>query len=244
MKDNFSVQSSQYVKFRPGYPPGVYELLFSLVAANHTAWDCATGNGQIAAELSRYFKRVVATDISKTQLENAFQAPNILYKLESAEDAAWHDNSFDLITVGQAIHWFDFEQFYVHVRRTAKPGGIFAVMGYGLVMADKRTNTIIQKLHTDIVGPYWDEERRYIDEEYQTIPFPFKEIKVPAFQNRFVWTFDHLIGYLNTWSAVQHYIRIKGTNPLDLIYTDMKDAWEKNPEKLVCFPILMRVARL
>lgn len=244
MKDNFSIQSHHYVKFRPGYPSAVYHFLLSLVAAKEVAWDCATGNGQIAKELANYFKKVYATDISKTQLENACQSENIFYKLESAEDSTLPDEVFDLITVGQAIHWFNFEEFYLQVSRTIKPGGILAVIGYGLIKADQKTNAIITKLHSEILGTYWDAERRFIDEEYQTIPFPFDEIKAPAFQNIFSWSFEQLIGYLNTWSAVQHYIRLNESNPLDLIYLDLKDAWDANSHKRVCFPILLRVGKL
>lgn len=241
MKDNFSIQSHHYVKFRPCYPIGLYSFLLSLVKDKQAAWDCGTGNGQIARELSGFFNRVYATDISKAQLDNAFKADNIFYKRECAETTDFPDSIFDLITVGQAIHWFDFDSFYTEVRRTLKPEGILAVIGYGLMTADTNTNEIINRLHHDIVGPYWDEERKYIDEEYQTIPFPFKEIKAPVFKNEFDWTFEQLIGYLNTWSAVQHYIRSNGQNPIDLVYEDLQESWQYNPNKTVVFPILLKV---
>ena len=71
MKDNFSKQSDLYAKFRPGYPPELFEFLFSLVSDNKAAWDCGTGNGQVALQLSKYFDDVYATDISARQIENA-----------------------------------------------------------------------------------------------------------------------------------------------------------------------------
>ena len=37
------------------------------------AWDCATGNGQVARYLADYFDEVYATDISQQQLDNAIQ---------------------------------------------------------------------------------------------------------------------------------------------------------------------------
>ncbi len=40
-----------------------------------------------------------------------------------------------MITVAQAIHWFDFEKFYAEVKRILKPSGIIAVIGYGLIRA-------------------------------------------------------------------------------------------------------------
>lgn len=240
MKDNFSADPGNYVKFRPGYPGALYSFLFSLVEKKETAWDCGTGNGQIAKELAKQFNQVYATDISKAQLDNAYQADNIFYKNEPAETTDFPNQIFDLITVGQAIHWFDFESFYAEVKRTMKPGGIIAVMGYGLFKTDDKTDKIINKLYTEVIGSYWDKERKYIDENYQTIPFPFNELNTPPFNNIFNWTFEQLIGYLNTWSAVQHYIKSLDRNPLDLIYNELKDTWGENITKVVNFPILMR----
>ena len=244
MKDNFSMQSEQYLKFRPAYPNELYEFLLSLVEARDTAWDCGTGNGQLALELSKYFKQVQATDISEKQIQNAVQRNNIYYKVEAAEKTSFPDKSFDLITVAQAIHWFDFDAFYKEVKRVIKPGGVFAVTGYALLNIDGTTDKIIRKFHDEIVGPFWDPERKYVDECYQTIPFPFKEIAAPRLHNIYEWKFEQLIGYLNTWSAVQHYIKAEKKNPVDLIKNDMAEAWEKNTVKTVRFPVLLRIGKL
>ena len=64
MKDNFSKQSDLYSKFRPGYPKQLFEFLLPLLPVKNSAWDCGTGNGQLAVTLSKYFTEVYATDIS------------------------------------------------------------------------------------------------------------------------------------------------------------------------------------
>src|SRR5689334_5303642 len=115
MKDNFSTQSEQYAKFRPTYPDDLYQFLFSLIKTKNIAWDCGTGNGQVAQELSKHFKEVYATDVSEKQIKNAIQRGNIFYKVERAEQTSFPDKNFDLITVAQAIHWFDFDAFYKEV---------------------------------------------------------------------------------------------------------------------------------
>ncbi|MDO8971529.1 MAG: class I SAM-dependent methyltransferase, partial [Saprospiraceae bacterium] len=112
MKDNFSTQSAGYARFRPGYPAQMFDFLFQNCANFGAAWDCATGNGQIAEVLATRFQLVEATDISANQLKNAVQKPNIHYQVGSAETPGFPAHSFDLVTVGQAAHWFDFEQFY------------------------------------------------------------------------------------------------------------------------------------
>ena len=205
------------------------------------AWDCGTGNGQIAVELARHFQTVFATDISQNQIHHAVQKKNITYKVEPAEHTSFADAMFDLVTVGQAIHWFDFERFYAEVDRTLKPRGIFAVTGYPLLTIDKQTDSIIQHFYEDIVGAYWDDERKYLDEHYRTIPFPYKEIAAPKFSAVYEWSLEQFIGYLHTWSAVQHYKERNGTNPVDTILNDLKTCWNGTRTKTATFPILLRI---
>jgi len=243
MKDNFSNQATEYAIYRPTYPKELYEYLFSLTKNKGAAWDCATGNGQVARELALHFETVYATDISENQINQALKLPNIVYKVESSDQADVPDHSFDLITVAQAIHWFNFEAFYSEVRRTLKPEGLFAVIGYGVMFIDKKVDAAVHKLYEDILGKYWDPERKYIEEGYKTIPFPFKEITAPHFQIKTTWNFNQLTGYLNTWSSLQHYKKANDRNPLEYMFTELKEAWGSDAEKDVHFPILLRVGQ-
>ncbi|WP_421942171.1 class I SAM-dependent methyltransferase [Pedobacter sp.] len=243
MKDNFSAQSAEYAIYRPTYPKALYDYLLSLVMDKKAAWDCATGNGQVARVLAQHFEKVYATDISEKQLSQALKVPNIYYRVEPAEQVSAVADSFDLITVAQAIHWFNFEAFYAEVKRTLKPDGLFAVIGYGLMNIDKKVDQEVFKLYEDILGKYWDPERRYIEEGYKTIPFPFEEIVAPHFQIKTTWNFKQLIGYLNTWSSLQHYKKANDRNPLEYMFTALKEAWGNDAEKEVRFPILLRIGR-
>lgn len=243
MKDNFSEQSHLYQTFRPTYPAGLYDFLLELVPEKNCAWDCGTGNGQVAQELAKHFKKVHATDISKQQLEQAPSHPNIVYSIQQAEAPAFPDRHFDLITAAQAIHWFRFDEFYKEVTRTIKPGGILAVIGYGMIKTFHEDDQIISRFYREITGPYWDEERKYLDEEYQTIPFPFEEIEAPEFSVSFEWDFEHMIGYLGTWSAAKHYENKNGYSPLELIYDELKTCWNTKI-RTVNFPVFTRIARI
>ncbi|CAD0008568.1 class I SAM-dependent methyltransferase [Flavobacterium chungangense] len=243
MKDNFSKQAVDYSKFRPQYPEEMIQYIISFVDTKSTALDLATGNGQVAHKLSAYFDKVFATDISQKQLDNATQANNIMYSKGSAEKTSFGNQQFDLIVVAQAVHWFDFDPFYKEIYRILKPEGIFAVMGYGLFSTNPDSDKILRHFYYDIVGSYWDVERRYLDENYETIPFPFDEISAEKFQNQFIWTFEILIGYLQTWSSVQHYISKNNQNPIDLIYDELKVSWQKSNQE-VTFPLLLRIGKL
>ncbi|BDA79287.1 methyltransferase [Leptospira kobayashii] len=244
MKDQFSKQSDLYVKFRPSYPQEVFDFILSLVSARHLAWDVGTGNGQIAEVLSTYFDQVIATDISEKQISNAKKNEKIIYKLESAEKTDFPDNHFDLITVAQAIHWFDFSAFYSEVKRTGKRNGVLAVIGYGLLTTDSEIQKWILHFYSGVLGKYWDKERRYIDESYKTIPFPFEEIPAPAISNDFEWSVEQMIGYLKTWSAIQNYIKEKNQNPLESGLEDLKSIWGEGKKRKVRFPILLRIGKI
>ncbi|WP_017733236.1 class I SAM-dependent methyltransferase [Nafulsella turpanensis] len=243
-KDNFSRQSVAYCRFRPTYPPELYEWLFEQVDGFSLAWDCGTGNGQAALRLAERFEKVYASDISQNQLEQAGRKENIEYLLCRAEQTPLLSGSLDLICVAQAIHWFDFNAFYREVKRVAKPGALLAVWGYGLIQISSEAGPVLQKLYSHTLGAYWDAERKYIDEDYQSIPFPFPEVKAPVFKIVCYWTREQLTGYLGSWSAVQHYISEKGISPLADFEEEMDRFWQKGEVKEVHFPVFMRVGKV
>jgi len=242
MKDNFSVQAAAYAAYRPHYPAEMIKYILSFVSSKDAALDLATGNGQVAAALAPFFNKVYATDISAKQLDNAKKEHNIYYSVGRAEDTGFQDEAFDLITVAQAVHWFEFDAFYREIKRILKPDGLFAILGYGLLQTNEAADAVIWRLYRDILGNYWDAERHYIDENYTTIPFPLQELEAKSFNNKFTWTFEQLIGYFNTWSAVQHYIKEHGNNPIDLIKDELKAVWQAS-EQQVNFPLLLRMGR-
>lgn len=244
MKDNFSTQSEKYAKYRPGYPFEFFDYLNSIISTKNRAWDCGTGNGQIAFELAKTFKEVFATDISQSQLDNALQADNIYYSLQPAEKTSFENNTFDLVIVGQAIHWFGFDKFYLEVRRTAKQNALICVVGYGGIDVSEEINQLKKDFYVNVVGPYWDKERKFIDEDYKTIPFPFEEIQAPFFENKLQWDLENYIGYINTWSAVKKFIKENGFNPVEKFQKELERLWKNNEEKEIRFPFFIRLGRI
>lgn len=244
MKDYFSTQSDKYAKYRPTYPADFFDYLNSIVPNKQNAWDCGTGNGQVAFELSKTFNNVFATDISQSQIDNALNADNITYSVQPAENTNFNNGLFDLIVVAQAIHWFDFEKFYTEVNRTAKDNSLLCVVGYGKLKISQQIDNVIIDFYDNVIGNYWDKERKYIDGNYKDIPFPFNEMKTPDFVNKQYWTLEHLIGYLNTWSAVKHFIKQNNYNPIDKLQKDIEQIWDNKQPKLVQFPLLLRIGRI
>jgi len=243
-KDNFSKQSLIYSRYRPGYPVGLFAFLRTLTRDSDLAWDCGTGNGQCALSLARYYKTVYATDPSDAQIQNATAHPNIIYKVEPAEHPGLSDNSVDLVTIAQALHWFKFDKFYAEVKRVLKPNGIIAAWAYGLPSISAEIDPLLRHFHDVVLGEYWLYENRLIDKEYTTIPFPFMELETPGFEMQKAFSFDEFIGLLNTWSAVQSFIKKNGNNPVSELEPVFKERWLVNEvPKMFTWKLILRVGR-
>ena len=155
------------------------------------------------------------------------------------------DASVDLVTVAQALHWFDLPRFYAEVRRVARPDGIIAVWCYQLHTITPEVDAIVERYYADIVGADWPPERRLVEEGYRTLAFPFDELAPPPFQMVHRWDMSHVLGYLGSWSATQRYQKRTGADPLDLIQGELATAWG-DPEKTrdVTWPLHLRVGRV
>lgn len=247
VKDLFSSRSDQYARFRPAYPPKLVEQLLTLIPNPKRAWDVATGNGQLATLLAPHFEEVIATDLSENQLGQAKPLPNVIYRKERAETSSLSDGSVSLITVAQAVHWFDFNAFYAEVRRVLQPKGIIALIGYPLFTTDDESlNHKINTLYYDLLGStYWDAERRYLDERYQTIPFPFREIAFPSLSMQISHHSASLIGYLETWSAIQKYRKVN-SNPesLDRLLNEISNLVASKGTVNIRFDLVCRVGKV
>ena len=263
IKDLFSAQSKEYASSRPSYPPALFEFIVSLVDKKNLAWDCATGNGQAAVVLADYFNQVVASDISARQLENAQQKSNIIYLLFHAEDAPLKDNSLDLITVAQALHWLDFDRFYSEARRVLRKridsrtaggrggegGGVIAAWAYGLHTVSPDVDKLTRHLYKDILGDkYWPAETKYVEEKYETIPFPFEQIPAPEFQIQLSWNLSELITYFRSWSSVQKFIEKNKYDPVSEILDSLEYAWggknKLHEKRKVVWPLYLKVGKI
>lgn len=241
-KDHFSQQAAGYSKFRPLYPSGLYQHLSGICGGLGRAWDCATGNGQAARGLAAYFDHVIATDASEKQISHAHGPNNVSFRVGAAERSGLDDASVDLITVAQALHWFDHQAFFQEAQRVLKPGGILAVWTYDLLVLDHQLDPVLRRLNEDIVGGYWPAERQMVRDRYQTIDFPFEDITMPGFNLQASWTLEELVGYLSTWSSVVRYKAATGRDPLQEITPDLRDAWGPDTDKKhVRWPITFKV---
>lgn len=246
-KDHFSSVSESYASFRPTYPPALFYWLATLPARRALAWDCACGNGQATAELSKHFTRVVGTDASAAQIQSATrEMGNIEWRVAPAEVCGLADAAVDLVTVAQALHWFDLPKFYRESKRVLNQGGIIAVWCYGInKVQDDQVNAVVQDFYSNVVGPYWPAERTIVEAGYQTLDFPFAELPVPSFSMETRWDLHQLLGYFRTWSATTRYIAAKAVDPVVELAANLAPAWgPPTSEKLITWPLSIRVGRI
>lgn len=243
--DLFSGHANIYAAARPTYPDELFRLLASLAPSTGCAWDCATGNGQAARDLARYFDHVIATDASEQQIALAVPASNIEYRVAPAESSGIRHGTIDLTTVAQALHWLEHARFYAEVRRVTVPGGVIAAWSYGACRAGQDIESMLRDFENGTVGPYWNAHRRWVDEGYRSIPFPFEELPVPTFELRVEWSLSQLGEYLKSWSAVAKYRRERGEDPVAPLLERIAKLWgsmERTRE--VVWPLGLRVGRV
>ena len=243
-QDHFSRQAQGYTQFRPRYPRELFQYLGSLVARRQRVWDCGCGNGQAAAGLAEMFDEVIATDPSARQIAEAEPMARVTYLVATAEDCPLESQSVDLITVAQALHWFDLPRFYAEVRRVGRSASVLAAWCYGLATISPRVDRVIEHLYEDVLGPYWPPERKLIEQRYANLPFPFEELPAPPMAIVTQWNLPDLTGYLETWSSVQRYIRRQGADPLDLVKANLAAAWGEASTQAIRWPLYMRVGRI
>lgn len=243
--DHFSQLASQYPQYRPGYPAELFEYLAGIAPGRELAWDCGTGSGQAALALVRYFDAVIATDASQEQIANSFPHPRVDYRVELAENTSIERGSVDLITVGTAIHWFDFDSFYAEVRRVGKPGAVLAVWTYYLPVITPELDRILESYYRETLDGYWSDRLKYLDARYATLPFPFQEIEPPEFDIQEDWDLSKLLGFLASWSATPKYIEANGVHPLEVVIDELRAAWgEEEHVHHMRWLIHMRIGKL
>jgi SAM-dependent methyltransferase len=201
--DTFAIDSSGYARARPRYPPALYDWILDHAPRREAVWDCATGNGQAARDLADHFERVFASDISTEQVARAAIQPNIDYRAAPAETSGYPDAAFDLITVAQALHWFDYSRFWPEVRRVARPDGFFCAWGYAWFSAPAEIDRRLVQPFREMIAPYWAANNQLLWRGYQPaeVEFPFAPLRPPPLVIELKMSARDLVAYLRTWSA-------------------------------------------
>lgn len=139
----FSNRVEDYIRFRPSYPVEVVDLLRSECGLNSESVvaDIGSGTGKLTELLLHSVCRVFAVEPNREMREAAERllaasAPRFTSINGSAEATTLPNQNVDLITAGQAFHWFDRVAARAEFQRILKPRGYAA-----LIWNDRRTDT-------------------------------------------------------------------------------------------------------
>lgn len=244
-KDHFSQIAASYAAFRPMQPPAVISWAASLPPRHDVAWDCGTGNGQAARGLAEFFSTVIATDASETQIAHATPHSNVQYRVAPAEASGLDAHTVDLVTVAQALHWFDHPKFYDEVRRVSRPGALIIAWTYLPSQMEGKAGAIHDRLMFETLRDYWPPERRHVEAGYRGIPFPFERLEVPELRLEECWPLIQLTGYMRTWSASARYRKLHGVDPVVEVERELSAVWG-NPEdrRAISWPLVVLAGRV
>jgi hypothetical protein len=243
-KDHFSARAALYAQFRPHYPGELFEWIASVATGRETVWDCAAGSGQASVGLAKYFDRVIATDASEKQISMAEPNEKIEYRVARADSSGLPDQSVDMVTVAQAIHWLNHGAFYREAKRVMKADAVIVVWGYGdPIMDDPAIEKIVHDYNRGTVEKYWAPERDLILRGLKTIPFPFREIPAPFLEMKHEWNLEQMTGYMRTWSATAKYAEVLGRDPVESVEMELAPLWGGGTHS-VTWPIYVRAGEL
>jgi len=196
-------------------------------------------------DLAEYFDEVIATDLSAEQLAHAAHSDRITYRVAIAEASGLPDAHFDLVTVAQALHWFDLERFYAEAQRVLRPDGVLAVWCYGVCeIAAACGDAHLQHFYQRVAGPYWLPERRLVEAGYRRMRFPERELTAPDVAMTLDWSLTDLLGYVSSWSATARYIKERGVDPVPALQDALLPHWaDPQMRHPVRWPLSVRAAR-
>jgi hypothetical protein len=151
----------------------------------------------------------------------------------------------DLISVAQALHWFDIDRFFAEVRRVARPHAVLAIYGYSWFYLTPVLDALTDRWLLRPVQPYWLANNRLLWDGYCTIAFPFEELGSPTLAIHLTWTLGQLFEFFLTWTAVRRKISAEGDGFISAARRALETEWgDASQPRHVVMPLSVRVGRL
>ncbi|XP_065896165.1 putative methyltransferase DDB_G0268948 [Dysidea avara] len=215
--------ASLYSKFRPTYPPKVRQVISEFIKKNGGGFqkmvDVACGSGQGTFHMADLFKQVCGIDISQEQVHQALEKSkqlnikNVEFCVGTAEKLPFADESVDLVTCAEALHWFHETTFYSEVDRILKHGGCLAAYGYGHVEAKhENVQPLIRHFLKDTLKGCWADRIKHIDNCYAELNLPYEKLERYDFYSEEQRRLPDLIGYMRSSAAYRRYSELHPGN--------------------------------
>ena len=197
---DFSKTSSDYANYRDIYPKEFYDCFINngIGLKGTTLLDIGTGTGVIPRNIYKYGARIIGTDISESQIEEAKKLSNnmnIEYYAKSAENLKFEPKSFDSISICQCIWYLDPDILVDTLDKLLKDDGkvIITYMAW-LPYEDniaKKTEELVLKYNPNWTGCNATRKFPYIPEQLLS---RFKIVKEDMFDSDIPFTIDSWAG--------------------------------------------------
>ena len=206
-KKRFSNRVENYIRFRPGYPDAVLDLLTEECGLNQQSIiaDIGSGTGILSELFLKNGNQVFGVEPNAPMREAGEKLlerySNFTSIHGAAEATTLSDNTFDFVVAGQAFHWFDQECARAEFSRILKPSGWVI-----LLWNERRIDStpFLRAYEQTLLkfGTDYEEvrhERVYKDVESFFSP---REFKLRTFDNRQCFDFQGVKGRLLSSSYV------------------------------------------
>ncbi|XP_063862669.1 putative methyltransferase DDB_G0268948 isoform X1 [Scylla paramamosain] len=220
-----AAHAAAYARFRPHPPQPLIDNILSFLKSKYTgalaaAADVGCGSGQTTWILAPHFNNVTGLDISEAQITEAIKknnANNVSFKVSGAETLPFPSRSLQVITTGQACHWFDLPKFYAEADRVLVSGGVLALYGYlfplpifgevsdqlAEIVNDTYENKLEGYIHQGSMEVYLG---NYKSEKYNMVHYEDRiEIRNDSYYTDKAVSVTDLTGYISSWSGFQNY---------------------------------------
>ncbi len=205
----FTGRVEDYARYRPAYPPDLLDLLRREcgLTEDSVVADVGSGTGILARLFLENGNRVIAVEPNDEMRRAGESLLSGHGRFESvtgtAEATTLPQSSVDLITAGQAFHWFDPAPARKEFARVLRPGGRSV-----LVWNDRRKQgTLFQVAYEKLLETYAtdyaevEHGRKGSLENIRSFFAP-NPVHTATFENRQVLDCDGLVGRLRSSSYV------------------------------------------
>lgn len=197
----FSTRVENYVKYRPGYPGAILDLLRAECGLTPAAIvaDIGSGTGKLAELFLRYGNRVFGVEPNREMREASERLlarfPNFVSVDAAAETTTLPGAAIDFVTAGQAFHWFDRQAARQEFARILKPGG-WVVLAWNERLGDSPFQQEYEALLRAYASEYEQVCHRSVSDDDIRIALGLEPFHKSCFDNEQTFDFDGLAGRL------------------------------------------------
>ena len=184
----------------------------------------------------------MATDASEQQIAAAGAQDGVTFRVAPAENSKLENHSVDLITVAQALLWFNIPIFFAEAMRVLKPGGILAAWSYEHCSVDVDVDAVFGDIFAEVEA-FWPTERAIVANRYRDIKMPAPTLTVPEFDMTVEWSVEQILGYMRTWSATRRFMQAHATDPISIHEIRLRAAWDDSV-RTVRWPLTLKACRV